>query len=252
MLESLQTKGEIMPLNLYELRELEFSAVDILTSAVPCAVSVNLVSPIRNELSLIKAACSVDFVARNTEQDYVLVANSPYDSSYSAWIAVKGGSQRVAFDEAAWDHPSTISHEFMRALGLWHEQQRSDRDDLVRTSLDSTVGVLGGNPKSQDGATTYGPYDGGSIMQCDWRSVRTHSVAARVIDMLAPLKIAARLGIPVGTVAMALPLTLIASIFGMNVRVPGEGNIAGFWIILGVMVAVLLGMVAYFRKRGWL
>src|SRR3954463_5292671 len=30
-----------------------------------------------------------------------------------------------------------------------------------------------------------------------------------------------------------LPLTLIASIFGMNVRVPEQGEIAGFWIILG-------------------
>jgi len=49
-----------------------------------------------------------------------------------------------------------------------------------------------------------------------------------------------------------LPLTLIASIFGMNVRVPEQGMIAGFWIILGVMVGVLVGMVAYFRHRGWL
>jgi magnesium transporter len=49
-----------------------------------------------------------------------------------------------------------------------------------------------------------------------------------------------------------LPLTLIASIWGMNVGVPGEGNSADFWIILGGMVALLGGMVAYFRKRGWL
>jgi magnesium transporter len=49
-----------------------------------------------------------------------------------------------------------------------------------------------------------------------------------------------------------LPLTLIASVFGMNVRVPDQGEIAGFWIILGVMVAVLVGMVVFFRRRGWL
>jgi magnesium transporter len=49
-----------------------------------------------------------------------------------------------------------------------------------------------------------------------------------------------------------LPLTLIASIWGMNVGVPGEGNSADFWIILGGMVALLGGMVAYFRRRGWL
>jgi magnesium transporter len=49
-----------------------------------------------------------------------------------------------------------------------------------------------------------------------------------------------------------LPLTLIASIFGMNVKVPGEGEIEAFWIILGAMVVILGGMLAYFRRRRWL
>ena len=49
-----------------------------------------------------------------------------------------------------------------------------------------------------------------------------------------------------------LPLTLIASILGMNVGVPGEGSIHAFWITIGVMLSVLTGMVLWFRKRGWL
>jgi magnesium transporter len=49
-----------------------------------------------------------------------------------------------------------------------------------------------------------------------------------------------------------LPLTLIASIWGMNVGVPGEGNETPFWVILAAMVALLVAMVGYFRKRGWL
>ena len=49
-----------------------------------------------------------------------------------------------------------------------------------------------------------------------------------------------------------LPLTLIASIWGMNVRVPGQDSTAAFWTIIGVMVAVLVGLVAWFRRRGWL
>jgi magnesium transporter len=49
-----------------------------------------------------------------------------------------------------------------------------------------------------------------------------------------------------------LPLTLIASIWGMNVRVPGEGSIHAFWTILGVMVIVLGGLLFVFRRRGWL
>src|SRR3954464_16020293 len=43
-----------------------------------------------------------------------------------------------------------------------------------------------------------------------------------------------------------LPLTLLASVFGMNVGLPGGGDPAsgahtGFWVIVGVMIAVLVG-----------
>jgi magnesium transporter len=49
-----------------------------------------------------------------------------------------------------------------------------------------------------------------------------------------------------------LPLTLIASIWGMNVRVPGQNDLTDFYVIIGVMAAILVGLIAYFRKRGWL
>ncbi|MGN6558181.1 MAG: CorA family divalent cation transporter, partial [Solirubrobacterales bacterium] len=49
-----------------------------------------------------------------------------------------------------------------------------------------------------------------------------------------------------------LPLTLIASIWGMNVRVPGQDNLTDFYVIIAVMAAILVGLVVYFRKRGWL
>jgi magnesium transporter len=49
-----------------------------------------------------------------------------------------------------------------------------------------------------------------------------------------------------------LPLTLIASIWGMNVRVPGQNSIHAFWVILGTMFIVLVSLLAFFRKRGWL
>ena len=49
-----------------------------------------------------------------------------------------------------------------------------------------------------------------------------------------------------------LPLTLIASIWGMNVGVPGEASTAAFWAIVAGMVVLLASMLGYFRKRGWL
>src|SRR3954471_6116492 len=51
---------------------------------------------------------------------------------------------------------------------------------------------------------------------------------------------------------VVLPLTLVASIWGMNVGVPGEGSIHAFWIVVGAMVMLLVGMLVFFRRRGWL
>src|SRR3954451_16412451 len=49
-----------------------------------------------------------------------------------------------------------------------------------------------------------------------------------------------------------LPLTLIASIWGMNVHVPGQGSIHAFWIIVIAMVLILGTTLGYFRYRRWL
>src|SRR5215216_1637843 len=49
-----------------------------------------------------------------------------------------------------------------------------------------------------------------------------------------------------------LPLTLIASVWGMNVHVPGQGDATAFYVVLGFLVVVLAVLVALFRRRGWL
>jgi magnesium transporter len=48
---------------------------------------------------------------------------------------------------------------------------------------------------------------------------------------------------------LLLPLTLIASVFGMNVAFPGEGTAAAFWIIVVAMVGVLAGLLTFFRLK---
>ncbi len=49
-----------------------------------------------------------------------------------------------------------------------------------------------------------------------------------------------------------LPLTLIASFFGMNVHLPFEDSQYAFWIIIAAMLAIVVGVAAFFRRRGWL
>jgi magnesium transporter len=54
-----------------------------------------------------------------------------------------------------------------------------------------------------------------------------------------------------------LPATLIASIWGMNVGIPGGGSPAdsshtSFWVIIVASIAVVVGMLVYFRRKRWL
>ena len=49
-----------------------------------------------------------------------------------------------------------------------------------------------------------------------------------------------------------LPLTLITGVFGMNVRFPGFETAWAFWVVFGIMVAALSGMLAFFRLKKWL
>ncbi|MCC6849669.1 MAG: magnesium/cobalt transporter CorA [Deltaproteobacteria bacterium] len=49
-----------------------------------------------------------------------------------------------------------------------------------------------------------------------------------------------------------IPLTFIAGIYGMNFdNMPELRSPVGYFAVLAVMVATALGMLAFFRRRGW-
>jgi magnesium transporter len=49
-----------------------------------------------------------------------------------------------------------------------------------------------------------------------------------------------------------LPLTVLTGLFGTNVRFPGFDTTAGFYGSLGLYVAVIAGMLGFFRYKRWL
>jgi magnesium transporter len=51
---------------------------------------------------------------------------------------------------------------------------------------------------------------------------------------------------------IVLPLTMLTGVFGMNVAFPGEGTREAFWVIVAALVAILGGMVGFFRWKRWL
>lgn len=53
--------------------------------------------------------------------------------------------------------------------------------------------------------------------------------------------------------ALFMPLTLITGIFGMNfVKMPMLENAQGFWIIMGLMLALVVLLLGYFRSKSYL
>jgi magnesium transporter len=53
--------------------------------------------------------------------------------------------------------------------------------------------------------------------------------------------------------SILLPLTFIASLYGMNLsKLPMSGNPNFFWVLMGGMLALGVAMIVYFKKRKWL
>jgi magnesium transporter len=51
-----------------------------------------------------------------------------------------------------------------------------------------------------------------------------------------------------------MPLTLLAGLYGMNVRLPQlpGGDDAQFWWICAIIAGVILGMLGLFRRKRWI
>lgn len=76
------------------------------------------------------------------------------------------------------------------------------------------------------------------------------------VDMLANHRINEVMRILTVISVIMLPLTLVTSFYGMNIPLPGQPNFATtddpFWILLLLMFILTIGLLVYFRRRGWL
>ena len=75
---------------------------------------------------------------------------------------------------------------------------------------------------------------------------------AETADILASHRINEVMRILTVFSVIMLPLTLISSIYGMNINLPFDTHPYAFIIISGAMIAMAIAMLVYFRKRNWL
>ncbi|MDQ7026585.1 MAG: magnesium transporter CorA family protein [Anaerolineae bacterium] len=82
------------------------------------------------------------------------------------------------------------------------------------------------------------------------------SILADTADTLASHRINEVMRILTVISVIMLPLTLLTSFYGMNIPLPGnEGFLVHdepFWILSLLMIGLVLSLLVYFRRRGWL
>uniref|UniRef100_H2XN17 Metalloendopeptidase n=1 Tax=Ciona intestinalis TaxID=7719 RepID=H2XN17_CIOIN len=86
-------------------------------------------------VAAISGSTCIDFINRTTEVDFIEIIP---DVGCWSYVGRRGGKQELSIGpgcEISW----VVQHEFLHALGFWHEQSRPDRDDYVIIQYDNII-----------------------------------------------------------------------------------------------------------------
>jgi hypothetical protein len=138
---------------------------------------------VTDAIAHIEANTGIRFTVRTAANagslpDYVRVVSNGAATFSSSAIGRRGGMQDLMAADA---HPwPVLAHEFLHALGVYHEQSRSDRDAFVEIKWDNIqdgpppdgeINALG-NFQTKPDAVDYFDYDYGSVMTTTGRPSR--------------------------------------------------------------------------------
>lgn len=124
---------------------------------------------VREALDEMEAKLCLHFVERTTETDYVRVTIS--DSGCYSYIGRLGGAQQLNLQSyepgTGCFRKGTIIHEFIHALGFYHMQSATERDEYVNIVWDNIQAGTENNFNTYSADRIYQyqvPYDYGSVM----------------------------------------------------------------------------------------
>ena len=101
-----------------------------------------------------------------TSGDTNFVEVSSKNSRCSSMVGKQGGLQKLNISHKSnCFHPRIIAHEFIHALGFFHEQNRADRDEFVKINMHNIQCDKRGNFHRKRNSDAFDvPYDYKSIM----------------------------------------------------------------------------------------
>uniref|UniRef100_A0A8B9HRR7 Metalloendopeptidase n=1 Tax=Astyanax mexicanus TaxID=7994 RepID=A0A8B9HRR7_ASTMX len=137
-----------------------------------CFTDINAKGVIMKAFEQYRLKTCIDYTPWSGEQNYISVFKG--SGCFSSVGNRHVGKQRLSIG-AGCDRIATIEHEFLHALGFWHEQSRSDRDDYVTIMWDRILEGREHNFNKYDDTTSSNlnvPYDYGSMMHYSKNSFR--------------------------------------------------------------------------------
>jgi len=115
---------------------------------------------ILDAMSYLEDNTSIRFAARSSEVNYVTFQSS---GGCSSFVGMLGGSQNITIGPGCQSR-GVVSHEIFHALGVYHEQSRSDRDSHVTINFGNIRSGFEGNFNIAGNAIDIGSYNYNSIM----------------------------------------------------------------------------------------
>jgi hypothetical protein len=164
---------------------------------------------VTDAIAHIEANTGIRFTVRTAANagslpDYIRVVSNGAATFSSSAIGRRGGMQDLMAADA---HPwPVLAHEFLHALGVYHEQSRSDRDAFVEIKWDNIqdgpppageINALG-NFQTKPDAVDYFDYDYGSVMHYHGKAFAKDTSKPTIVPRQAGAVIGQRNGLSFG------------------------------------------------------
>lgn len=151
------------------------------------SLEMNAKGIILNAFERYRLKTCIDFKSWTGETNYISVFKGS-----GCWSSVgnrRAGKQDLSIGNNC-DRIATIQHEFLHALGFWHEQSRSDRDDYVKIIWDRIQSGKEHNFNTYDDQVSDSlnvPYDYTSVMHYSktaFRNGTEPTIVTRIPDFM--------------------------------------------------------------------